>query len=184
MLYTAFDAFIPSHLRESSKQFLPADKKNEIEEMNEWVYDKINNGVYKCGFATSQIAYNQSIYALFESLDRVEAHLEKNQTPYLFGDHITEADIRLFPTIVRFDAAYVTGFKCNLKMIRYDYPKIHEWLKRIYWDEGAETNGGAFKKTTGWVEIKEGYTAAVANLFGGQKIVPAGPLHNVMPLLG
>lgn len=102
MFYTAFDAFIDPSLRETSKPLLPGDKLKDIEAMNEWVYDNINNGVYKCG---SQEAYNSNVYALFELFDRLETHLAANQTPYVFGDHITEADIRLYPTLARFDMA-------------------------------------------------------------------------------
>jgi putative glutathione S-transferase len=157
MFYTEFDAFLPEHLRESSKgdkSLLPSHLKPEIEAMNDWVYNTVNNGVYKTGFATSQAAYEEHIYPIFASLDRLEEHLSKPEhQPYLFGDHITEADIRLYPTIVRFDVAYHTIFKCNLKMVRYDYPKIDKWLRTLYWDEGETTNGGAFKQTTAFSEV-------------------------------
>lgn len=152
MLYTEFDAFIPEESRETrkgEKGLFPQHLSADIEAMNEWVYNTINNGVYKAGFATSQKAYEEHVYPIFESLDRIEEHLgQSGHHPYLFGENITEADIRLYPTIARFDVAYVTVFKCNLKMIRYDYTRIHEWLRRLYWDESARTNGGAFKKTT------------------------------------
>lgn len=177
MLYTAFDAFIEPSLREKAKPLLPADKVKEIDELNEWVYDKINNGVYKTGFAASQEAYDANVFPLFEALDRLEKHLETNKTKFLFGDHITEADIRTYPTIARFDVAYYTLFKCNLGMIRYDYPKIHKWLQTLYWDTGAETNGGAFKNTTHWTPIKAGYTFALK-----QAVVPAGPKEAILPL--
>ena len=177
MFYSAFDSFIDPSLRETSKPLLPGDRLKDIDAMNEWVYDSINNGVYKCGFASTQEAYESNIKPLFESLDRVESHLATNRTPFLFGDHITEADIRLYPTIARFDAAYVTLFKCNLKMIRYDYPYLHKWLRRLYWDVSEETNGGAFGSTTHFVPIKEGYTMA-----SKQKVVPAGPKPEILPL--
>lgn len=177
MFYTTFDDFIDPSLREESKPLLPGDKAKDIEEMNEWVYHTINNGVYKCGFASSQEAYDTNINVLFESLDRVESHLAATQTPYLFGDHVTEADIRLYPSIIRFDAAYFTLFKCNLKMVRYDYPHLHNWLRRLYWDTSEATNGGAFQKTTHFVPIKEGYTYSVK-----QVVVPAGPLEPILPL--
>lgn len=105
--------------------------------------------MYKVGFATSQAAYNEHITKLFRSLDRLEYLLgQSGHHPYLFGEHITEADIRLYTTLVRFDVAYYTLFKCNLKMIRLDYPRLHAWLRRLYWGEGEELRGGVFKSTT------------------------------------
>jgi putative glutathione S-transferase len=177
MFYTAFDSFIDPSLRETSESLLPADKLKGIEAMNEWVYNTINNGVYKCGFASTQEAYNTNVHALFNSLNRLESHLAANQTPFLFGDHITEADIRLYPTIARFDAAYFTLFKCNLEMIRYDYPSLHKWHRRLCWDTGEETNGGAFGSTTHFTPIKEGYTYTLK-----ETVVPAGPVHPILPL--
>lgn len=177
MFYTAFDAFIDPSLREVSKPLLPGDKQEDIESMNEWVYNTVNDGVYKCGFASSQEAYDTNVYPLFESLDRLESHLAVNQTRYLFSDHITEADIRLYPTLARFDVAYYTLFKCNLKMIRYDYPRLHKWLRNLYWDTGKETNGGAFQSTTHFGPIKKGYTYNIK-----QTVVPAGPQKNILPL--
>lgn len=154
MLYSAFDAFLPPNLREASKPnggLYPEHLRKEIDEMNEWVYNTVNNGVYKVGFASTQEAYEEALYPLFASLDRLEEILASNaregKGPYLFGQHITEADIRLYPTIVRFDAAYFTLFKCNLRMIRYEYPHLHNWLRKLYWDESEETRG-AFKSST------------------------------------
>ncbi|PMD52429.1 glutathione transferase [Hyaloscypha bicolor E] len=168
MLYSEFDAFVPEDRRESVKPLLPKHLQKEIEEMNEWVYNTVNNGVYKTGFATTQEAYDEHLHVLFASLDRLEKHLEQpGHSPFLFGEHITEADIRLFTTMIRFDAAYVTIFKCNLKMIRYEYPRLHDWLRRVYWDEGEESNCGAFKKTT--------HFDCAPNA-----IIPAGPLHNIL----
>jgi putative glutathione S-transferase len=149
MLSTEFDAFVPEDRRESARPLFPKSLRKEIEDMNEWVYNTVNSGVYKTGFATTQAAYEENLHALFSSLDRLEKHLEQSgHSPFLFGQHITEADIRLFTTLIRFDVAYVTIFKCNLKMIRYDYPRLHDWLRKVYWDEGEESNGGAFQKTT------------------------------------
>ncbi|MCJ1334556.1 hypothetical protein MMC10_011268 [Thelotrema lepadinum] len=179
MFYTAFDAFIDPALRKTSRPLLPKDKLPAIDAMNEWVYDTVNNGVYKCIMASTQEAYDSSVHALFASLDRLEAHLATKGTPYLFGDHITEADIRLYTTIARFDVAYYTQFKCNLGMIRYDYPKLHDWLRRLYWDKSEETNGGAFGATTHFGPIKKGYAFS----FGQpHRIVPAGPRVAILPL--
>lgn len=206
MFYTEFDDLIAEDLRESSKGdkgLFPEHLRKEIEEMNDWgmtlrdlstridtdrhvVYNTVNNGVYKCGFATTQAAYDANIYPLFESLDRLEAHLKSKGTPFLFGDFITEADIRLYTTLIRFDTAYHTIFQTNLKSIRHDYPKLNLWLKRIYWDEGKLTNGGAFKKTTNFQAYKEGYARAkgrqVNKGSGGEVVAPRGPAVDIEPL--
>ncbi len=96
----AFDEFLPSKYQ--GLTFYPDELKSQIDEMNEWVYPTINNGVYKCGFATKQDAYEANVKPLFDSLDRVESHLSDGRQ-YLFGGKLTEADIRLYTTIVRFD---------------------------------------------------------------------------------
>lgn len=150
MLYSSFDVFIPASLREKNKPnggLLPTHLLSEIDEMNSWVYDTINNGVYKAGFAANQTAYEDAARSLFKSLDRIEDILAKSSGPYLFGADITDADIRLYPTIARFDVAYHTLFMCNLKMIRHDYPEIQKWFSRLYWDESEETRG-AFRAST------------------------------------
>lgn len=82
--------------------------------------DTVNNGVYKSGFATTQEAYEKNVKAVFESLDRIESMLQKSKTGYLLGGDFTEADLRLYPTIVRFDPVYVQHFKCNIGMIRHE----------------------------------------------------------------
>ncbi|KAF3932346.1 hypothetical protein ABW20_dc0102983 [Dactylellina cionopaga] len=179
MLYSAFDSLLPESEREINKPgggYLPENLRKEIDDMNEWVYDKINNGVYKTGFATTQEAYLSNIVPLFESLDRLEKHLEERGSKYLFGEHITEADIRLYTTLIRFDVAYYTIFKCNYKMIRYDYPQLHRWLRVLYWEDNEETKG-AFKKTTYFDAYKEGYSRATR-----AAIVPFGPAVNIMTL--
>jgi len=152
VLISGFDHLLPEQQRETSKgpaALIPNNLQNEIDELNSWVYDTVNNGVYKIGFATSQAAYDEHVAKLFQSLDRLEHHLSQPEHhPYLFGRYMTEADILLYPTIIRFDAAYYTLFKCNIKMIRRDYPRLHDWVRRLYWSEGLETAGGAFKRST------------------------------------
>jgi putative glutathione S-transferase len=151
MLYDAFDEFIPEKSRELTKGkagLFPEHARTEIEKMNDWVYNTVNNGVYKTGFASTQQAYEHNVFPLFKSLDRLEEHLsDSKHQPYLFGANITEADIRLFTTLIRFDVAYYPVFKCNLKMIRYDYPRLHQWLRTLYWDDSERTHG-AFKNYT------------------------------------
>ena len=152
MFFNGFDEFLPVNRREAYKgaaAFIPKHLRTEIDTLNAWVYENVNNGVYKAGFASSQAAYDDYVTKLFEALDRLEYHLsEPNHHPYLFGQYITEADIRLYTTLIRFDVAYYPLFKCNKKMIRSDYPFLHVWLRNLYWNEGPETAGGVFKKTT------------------------------------
>ena len=118
MFFTEFDDLLPEEHRESSHAlggYYPADKKQEIDAMNEWVYHNVNNGVYKTGFASTQEAYEEALQPLFEGLDKLEDHLSQpGHWPYLFGEHITEADIRLFPTLMRFDTV-LTTFKSLVK---------------------------------------------------------------------
>lgn len=117
--------------------FLLEKNLAEIDEWNDFIYPNINNGVYKSGFATTQKAYDEAVVDLFKSLDTIEARLENNR--YLTGDSITEADWRLFPTLVRFDPVYVGHFKCNIKRI-VDYPNIWGYVRDLYQVPGvAET---------------------------------------------
>ena len=95
--------------------------------------------------------YDTAVTALFEHLDRVEQHFASSPGPYYFGELLTEVDIRLYVTIVRFDPVYVTFFKCNIRDIRHGYPEMHKWLRRLYWDNEA------FKGTTVFEQIKAHY---------------------------
>jgi glutathionyl-hydroquinone reductase len=109
--------------------FYPEDLHDEIDAINERVYDNVNNGVYKSGFATTQDAYEEAVIPLFETLDWLEERL--SQQRYLCGDRLTEADWRLFTTLVRFDAVYVGHFKCNLRRIE-DYPNLSNYVCDLY----------------------------------------------------
>jgi putative glutathione S-transferase len=113
----------------------PANWRDQIDSVNTWIYDQINNGVYKTGFATAQDVYEKNCRALFAGLDKVEEILSKNK--YIVGDLFTEADVRLFTTLIRFDAVYVGHFKCNLKTLR-EYPHIMRWLKDVYHIDGVK----------------------------------------------
>ena len=117
--------------------FSPANLLTEIDELNEFIYPTINNGVYRAGFATTQEAYDEAVIEVFTALDIIEKRLSSQR--YLTGDAITEADWRLFTTLVRFDAVYVGHFKCNLRRI-VDYPNIWGYVRDLYQVPGiAET---------------------------------------------
>jgi putative glutathione S-transferase len=167
-----FDALVPEE-RKAKLNLYPAELRGEIDGLNEWVYDQINNGVYRAGFATTPEAYRGAVVPLFEALDRVEALL-KDKT-YLVGGRLTEADIRLFVTIIRFDPAYVGHFKCNIRTIRGGYPNIHLWLRRLYWQNDA------FKSTTNFEHIKTHYYWSHPHV-NPTRIVPVGPLPPIEPL--
>lgn len=124
MFNTAFDA-----LGARSGNFYPDALKSEIDELNGWIYDTVNNGVYKAGFATSQEAYDEAVEKVFISLARLEQILGQHR--YLTGPQLTEADIRLWTTLVRFDPVYVTHFKCDKYRIS-DFPNLYGFLRDIY----------------------------------------------------
>ena len=132
MLNGAFDAFTDSDL-----DLYPEALREEIDEVNAFVYPVVNDGVYRSGFATTQRAYDRAVGKLFETLNRLEDRLSRR--PYLVGDRITEADWRLFMTLVRFDAVYHGHFKCNIRRI-VDYPNLQSYLQGLYRQDGiAET---------------------------------------------
>ncbi|MBX9606398.1 MAG: glutathione S-transferase family protein [Gammaproteobacteria bacterium] len=164
MLNSAFDGVgaLPGDYR-------PADLHGEIDALNERVYTTVNNGVYRAGFATSQEAYDEAVVALFDTLDWLEARLSV-AGPWLCGARLTEADWRLFTTLVRFDAVYHGHFKCNLRRIR-DYPALHAYLRRLY-----ELPGVA--DTVDMAHIKGHYYASHRSI-NPTGIVPKGPVDPV-----
>ena len=109
--------------------YWPEELRAGIEAINTRVYDTVNNGVYKAGFATKQAAYDEAVVALFDSLDWLEAHLGRNR--YLMGERLTEADWRLFPTLIRFDPVYHLHFKCNRRRV-VDYPNLWGFTRELY----------------------------------------------------
>jgi putative glutathione S-transferase len=132
MLNSAFDA-----VAATDPDYYPQALRADIDAINETVYTNVNNGVYRCGFATRQIAYKHAFDRLFAVLDSLDARLGRHR--YLVGDRLTEADWRLFVTLVRFDPVYVGHFKCNLRRIE-DYPNLSNYLRDLYQRPGiAET---------------------------------------------
>jgi putative glutathione S-transferase len=160
MFNSAFDGITGNTL-----DLYPEDLRGEIDALNARVYDTVNNGVYKCGFATTQEAYEENFVKLFATLDELDARLEGKK--YLFGDRLTEADVRLFTTIVRFDPVYVGHFKCNLRRIA-DYPNLYRFLKTLY-------NLPGVTETVNFTHIKNHYYQSHRTI-NPTGIVPAGPV--------
>lgn len=159
MLNTAFAGF-----GDQGPDLYPADLAAEIDTLNAWIYTQLNNGVYQAGFATTQLAYEEAYHNVFATLDELEARLAKGG-PYLFGERLTETDIRLFVTLVRFDAAYHGLFKCNRNTLR-EMPRLHSYTQRILAIDGIA-------ETVNLDHIKAGYYSIKA--LNPTGIVPAGP---------
>ena len=159
MLNSAFDAFTPVRT-----DYYPPALRNDIDAINAMVYERVNNGVYRCGFAGSQAAYDAAFDRLFCALDELESRLAG--TRYLVGDTLTEADWRLFTTLVRFDAVYYVHFKCNLRRIA-EYPHLSRLLRELYRVPGIAG-------TVNIDHIKRHYYMSHPHLNPG-RIVPRGP---------
>lgn len=153
-----------SEFGERGTDYYPAALRDQIDEINSFVYDKINNGVYKTGFATTQDAYEEAFENLFDALDHVEGILSENR--YLVGDQITEADWRLFTTLVRFDAVYVGHFKCNKKRL-IDYPNLWGYVRELYQIDGVA-------ETVNMDHIKTHYYASHKTI-NPTGVIPLGP---------
>lgn len=164
MFDTAFEGLVSSHIR-----LYPADLAADIDALNARIYDQLNNGVYKSGFASSQAAYDEAVEGVFSMLDELEERLDG---PFLFGDRLTETDIRLFVTLIRFDAAYHGLFKTNRRRIA-DYPKLQAHMERVLRLPGVRQTVDMDHITRGYYSIK------TLNASG---IVPTGPAH-VLDLL-
>lgn len=153
---------------ESALDLCPGKLRKEINELNTFIYDNVNDGVYRAGFATSQRAYEQAVLRLFEALDQLDARLATRR--YLFGADFVETDWRLFVTLIRFDAVYHGHFKCNLRRI-VDYPHLFGYLRDLYQTDGIAA-------TVNFDHIKRHYylTHHEINPTG---IVPLGPVQDL-----
>lgn len=160
MLNSAFD-----DIGAKAGDYYPKELQNQIDELNDFIYPTINNGVYRAGFATTQDAYEEAVAEVFGALDTLEKRLSTNR--YLVGSQITEADWRLFTTLVRFDAVYVGHFKCNIRRI-VDYPNLWGYLRELYQVPGIS-------QTVKLNHIKEHYYASHETI-NPTRIVPMGPV--------
>jgi putative glutathione S-transferase len=159
MLNSAFD-----RVGANGNDYYPVELRGAIDEWNAFIYPNVNNGVYRAGFATTQEAYDEAATAVFAALDRLDAHLATHR--YLTGRHLTEADIRLFTTLVRFDPVYHGHFKCNLRRI-IDYPNLWGFARDVYQTPGiADTVHVDF--------IKSHYYRSHPSV-NPSRIVPLGP---------
>ena len=159
MFNSAFDALTGSKL-----DFYPEQRRSEIDQLNDLIYDTVNNGVYKAGFATTQDAYQESAIKVFETLDILEERLSNQR--FLLGSEQTEADWRLFTTLVRFDPVYVGHFKCNIRRI-HDYPNLTGYLRDLFQTAGVP-------ETVDMRHIKEHYYRSHKTI-NPTGIVPVGP---------
>ena len=161
MLNSAFDAF-----GDASLDFYPEPLRAEIDALNDTIYDNVNNGVYKAGFAPSQAAYEEAFRALFNTLDEMDQRLDEQR--FLMGDRLTEADWRFFTTLVRFDAVYYVHFKCNRRRIA-DFPNLSGYLRDLFQVPGV-------KDTVDFEHIKQHYYFSHDRI-NPTRIVPLGPLQ-------
>jgi putative glutathione S-transferase len=162
MLNSAFDG-----VGANNQDFYPTELRAEIDELNTLIYPNVNNGVYRAGFATTQEAYEEAATAVFEALDKLEGRLATRR--YLTGDRLTEADIRLFTSLIRFDPVYHGHFKCNRRRI-VDYPNLWGFVRDVYQTPGISD-------TVHIDFIKRHYYGSHANL-NPSRIVPIGPELN------
>jgi len=159
MLNSAFDAFTNVHT-----DYYPKELRAEIDRLNDLIYPNINNGVYRTGFATAQAAYEQAFRNVFDALDEIEQILSTKR--YLTGSTITEADWRLFPTLIRFDAVYYSHFKCNWRHI-YEFPNLSGYVRDLYQQPGVA-------ETVNLAQIKRHYYHSQKQV-NPTGIVPVGP---------
>jgi putative glutathione S-transferase len=153
-----------NHITHNDDDYYREDLRDAIDAINTKVYDNVNNGVYRCGFATTQSAYEEAFHKLFDTLENLDILL--SQQRYLVGKHLTEADWRLFTTLLRFDAVYYGHFKCNKKTI-HDFVHIQKYFEKLY-------NHSGIKETVNMTHIKQHYYFSHTTINPTQ-VVPLGP---------
>lgn len=175
MLNTVFNDFLPDHAPERRLNFYRPEKQGSIDGINAWMMPDLNLGVYKAGFAQTQDEYDQNCKVVFNTLDRLEAMLGDYKSIYVLpGDEMTEIDIKLFTTLVRFDTIYQQHFKLMNGSIRHSYPRLNRWLKHLYWKVSG------VKETVDFKHIKESYSKCHPDI-NPRGITPQGPIPEVEP---
>jgi glutathionyl-hydroquinone reductase len=169
-LQTAFNHLLSPE--NAAVSLYPAHLRGKIDEVSEWLQRDLNSGVYKAGFAENQESYDKTVLPVFAALNRLEKMIHSNGGPYILGKELTELDVRTYASVVRFDPVYVQHFKCNLGMIRKDYPQLNNWMKRLYWSVPC------FRETTDFKHIKENYTKSHGDI-NPRAITPMGPWPNI-----
>ncbi|CAI7627758.1 unnamed protein product [Penicillium glandicola] len=169
-LPTAFNELLPPTF--ASIDLYPIHLRTQIDAITPWIQSDINTGVYKAGFSPSQEPYDKNVVAVFGALNKLERIVAKNGGPFVLGKELTELDIRLYATLIRFDAGYVQYFRCNLGTIRHNYPVLNNWLKGMYWDVEAARDSTNFK------HIKDNYAKSLGDA-GPKGITAMGPFPDV-----
>lgn len=146
---TAFNGTSIISAEAAAVDLYPQHLRKQIDSLSEWIQRDVNSGVYKAGFATTQENYDKAVIPVFGALNVLEKLIYDKGGPYVLGEQLTELDIRLYATLIRFDTIYVQHFKCNLGTIRHDYPVLNAWLSHLYWKVPG------FKETTDFQHIKE-----------------------------
>ncbi|KAL4865908.1 hypothetical protein BDV12DRAFT_210789 [Aspergillus spectabilis] len=169
-LPSAFNTLLPPHL--ASITLYPPHHQAKIDTLHTWILPNLCSGVYKAGFASTQEEYNKNVIAVFGALNKLEKIVHANGGPFILGSELTELDVTVYVTLIRFDTVYVQHFKCNLGTIRHDYSTLSNWVKGVYW--GVE----AARDTTDFRHIKENYTKSHYDI-NPKAITPLGPFPDV-----
>ena len=175
MLCTCFNDLLPSdnpeHVLLKRSDFYPEHLRKKIDEISSWMGPGLNSGVYKAGFAETQEEYEKNAISVFATLDRLEGMLQES-TIFVLRDQMTTLDIKLYVTLIRFDTIYQQHFKLMVRSIRHGYPRLHLWLKNLYW------NLPGVKETTDFKHIKDNYSKSHAGI-NPRAITPLGPEPNI-----
>ena len=175
MLNHTFDDYLPEGDERGNLDTYPSELRERINDVNSWMMPNLNNGVYKTGFANTQEDYEKNSRIVFETLDRLEKMAAESSTSYILSTpHLTEIDIKLYTTVIRFDTIYQQHFKLMVRSIWHGYPNLNRWLKNMYW------NVPGVKATTDFKHIKENYSKSHADI-NPKAITPLGPEPDVEP---